>query len=201
MSRRALWACGTLGKVHGLRGELYLNLAADGLRRFQLGEEFFVQRPEAVGGSDALVACRVRRAGGTDARPLVRLDIARTREAACALQGCELLAAGAELDAEPHYIVGDLLGLRVETASGRPLGRVDDVFETPAHEVLQVRAADGAEVLVPLVDELVALDDDGDEPVLRVVDGLLDEPEADRPPAGASEDDGPGRHGGEQAGA
>ncbi len=189
MSRRALWACGTLGKVHGLRGELYLNLAADGLHRLLGGEEFFVQRPGAPGGaSDALVPCRVRRAGGTDARPLLRLDIARTREAACALQGCELLAAGDELDAEPHYVVGDLLGLRVETASGRPLGVVDDVFETPAHEVLQVRAADGAEVLVPLVDELVALDDAGDEPVLRVVDGLLDEPEADRLPPDAPDD-------------
>ncbi len=176
MSRRGLWACGTLGKVHGLHGELYLNLAVDGLGRLDRGAEFFVARPAAPGVAETLVPCRVRRAGGTDARPLVRLDIARTREAACGLQGCELLAAGGALDAEPHYVVGDLLGLRVETASGRPLGVVDDVLETPVHEVLQVRAPDGAGVLVPLVDELVSLDDGGDEPVLRVVDGLLDEP-------------------------
>ena len=177
MSRRGLWACGTLGKVHGLRGELYLNLAVDGLGRLQRGAEFFVVRPATPGSAEQLVPCRVKRAGGTDARPLVRLDVARTREAACALQGCELLAAGGELDAEPHYVVGDLLGLPVETASGAPLGVAEDVFETPAHEVLQVRRPDGGELLVPLVDELVTLDESGEEPVLRVVDGLLDEPE------------------------
>ena len=177
MSRRGLWACGTLGKVHGLRGELYLNLAVDGLARLERGAEFFVVRPAGPGGAGELVPCRVRRAGGTDARPLVKLDVARTREAACALQGCELLAAGGELDAEPHYVVGDLLGLRVETASGVPLGVADDVFETPAHEVLQVRRPGGGELLVPLVDELVELDESGAEPVLRVVDGLLDEPD------------------------
>jgi hypothetical protein len=37
-----------------------------------------------------------------------------------------------------------------------------------------VRAPDGADVLIPLVDELLTLGDDG----LVVVDGLLDEPEA-----------------------
>jgi 16S rRNA processing protein RimM len=173
--RRALWSCGTLGKVHGLRGELYLNLAVDGLERLERGEQFFVLRPGS-GDDEQLVPCRLKRAGGTAQRPLVRLDVARTREAACELQGCELLAAGDALDAEPHYVVGDLLGLRVETASGRPLGEAADVFETPAHEVLVVRAPDGGELLVPLVDELVELDDTGDEPVLRVVDGLLDEP-------------------------
>ena len=175
MTRRGLWACGTLGKVHGLRGELYLNLAVDGLGRLERGAEFFVARPGAGGAPERLVPCRVRRAGGTDARPLVRLDVARTREAAAALTGCELFAAGGALDAEPHYVVGDLLGLRVETASGGPLGVAEDVFETPAHEVLQVRRPDGGELLVPLVGELVELDETGDEPVLRVVDGLLDD--------------------------
>jgi 16S rRNA processing protein RimM len=176
VTRRALWGCGTLGKVHGLRGELYLNLAADGLQRLERGEEFFVLRPAVPGGDEQLVPCRVKRAGGTAQRPLVRLDVARTREAACELQGCELLAAGEALDAEPHYVVGDLIGLRVETSSGRLLGSVTDVFETPAHEVLQVAAPDGGELLVPLVDELVHVDDAGDEAVLRVVEGLLDEP-------------------------
>ena len=47
------------------------------------------------------------------------------------------------------------------------------MLETPAHEILAVRAPDGADVLIPLVDELVTLEDDR----LVVVDGLLDEPE------------------------
>ena len=155
----ALWACGILGKVHGLRGELYLNLAPGGLDRLSRGSEFYLgdRDPHAPEGAERVVPC------------------AATREAAIALQGRELFAAGGDLDAEPHYRVGVLLGLPVETVSGRPLGEVSDVLEAPAHEVLEVRAPDGASVLVPLVDELVTLD--AESGVLRVVDGLLDEPE------------------------
>ena len=45
------------------------------------------------------------------------------------------------------------------------------MIEAPAHEVLEVRAPDGSSLLVPLVDELVSVDDGC---VLRVVDGLLE---------------------------
>jgi 16S rRNA processing protein RimM len=164
-----LWSVGTLGKVHGLKGELYLNLAPSGLERLELGERFFI----ADEGTDEPRPCAVTRAGGTDQRPLVVVDLAATREEAIALQGRELLASGGELDGQPHYRVGDLLGLPVRTASGRLVGEARDVLETPAHEILAVRAPDGTEVLIPLVDELLTLVEDG----LVVVDGLLDEPD------------------------
>jgi 16S rRNA processing protein RimM len=175
MTDPALWSCGTLGKVHGLKGELYLNLGPGGLERLQLGERFFISRE----GAGEPRPCVVTRAGGTDQRPLVVTDLAATREAAIALQGCELLATGDELDGRPHYRVGDLLGLPVRTASGRLVGEVRDVLESPAHEILAVRAPDGPDVLIPLVDELLSLTDDG----LVVVDGLLEEPEAPGPEA------------------
>jgi len=184
---RGLWACGILGKVHGLRGELYLNLSPDGLEHLRLGAEFYVARPDqdAPEGAERLVPCAVTRAGGTDQRPLVHLDLAPTREAAVALQGMELLAAGGELDALPFYRVGDLMGLRVETAAGRLLGEVSDVLEAPAHEILEVRAPDGASLLLPLVEELVSVD--AEAGVLRVVDGLVDAPaEEPRPDPEAS---------------
>jgi 16S rRNA processing protein RimM len=164
----ALWSCGTLGKVHGLKGQLYLNLAPGGLERLELGERYYI----ADEGAGEPRPCAVTRVGGTDQRPLVVTDLAATRDQAIALQGRELLAAGAELDAQPHYRVGDLLGLPVETASGRPVGEVRDVLEAPAHEILAVRAPDGSDVLIPLVDELLTLG----EGVLVVVDGLLEEP-------------------------
>jgi len=181
--RRGLWACGILGKVHGLRGELYLNLSHDGLEHLKQGADFYVARPDqdAPEGAERLVPCAVSRAGGTDQRPLVRLDLAQTREAAIALQGLELLAAGGELDALPFYRVGDLIGLRVETAAGLLLGEVGDVLETPAHEILQVRTPDGASLLLPLVEELVSVD--AEAGVLRVVDGLIETPAQETRPA------------------
>jgi 16S rRNA processing protein RimM len=173
VSGRGLWACGTLGKVHGLRGELYLNLAVNGLLHLERGTEFFLHCVRGGEGDERLLPCEVRRAGGTDQRPLVLVDLAATRDEALALQGCELLAAGGELDELPHYVVGDLLGLPVETVSGTALGTIEDVLETPAHEVLRVRAADGSELLLPLVPELVEVDEAAG--VARVVDGLVDE--------------------------
>jgi 16S rRNA processing protein RimM len=163
--------------VHGLRGELYLNIAVDGLDRLSRGTAFFLARPGAQTpeGAEQLVPCAVTRAGGTAQRPLVRLDLASTRDEAIALQGCELLASGGELDEVPHYRVGDLLGLRVETASGALLGEVDDVLETPVHEVLQLKTPAGDRLLVPLVEELVEVDHEAG--VARVVDGLFDVPE------------------------
>ena len=185
MSTRGLWACGILGKVHGLRGELYLNLSPEGLEHLRMGADFYVARPDqdAPEGAERLTPCAVTRAGGTAQRPLVRLDLAQTREAAIALQGMELLAAGGELDALPFYRVGDLIGLRVETVAGDLLGEVSDVLEAPAHEILQVRAPDGASLLLPLVEELVSVD--AEAGVLRVVDGLVDAP-AEEPRPGES---------------
>lgn len=174
-----LWACGVIGKAHGLRGEVYLNLAADGSRRLSLGTRFYLAdpRPRALEGAERVVPCAVTRCGGTDQRPLVRLDLAATREDALALQGRELLAAGGELDELPRYLIGDLLGLRVETAAGRSLGVVRDVLEAPAHEILEIAGDDGRPLLVPLVEELVTVD--ADVGVVRVVDGLLDDVEVE----------------------
>jgi len=173
MSTPGRWACGILGKAHGLRGQLYLNLAPEGLQRLRLGTQFAVAGKdlEAPDGAERIIPCLVTRVGGTDQRPLVRLDLAHTREEAIALQGMELLASGAELDALPHYLVGDLLGLPVETASGRDLGEVSDVLESPVHEILQVTTPDGSPLLLPLVDEVVTVVDG----VLRVVDGFLED--------------------------
>jgi 16S rRNA processing protein RimM len=176
MGTPGMWACGTLGKVHGLRGELYLNLSPEGLARLHLGTRFFVaSKQRAAGDAGELRPCEVTRVGGDDRRPLVHLNLAATREEAIALQGMELFAAGGDLDALPFYKVGNLIGLRAETVAGRLLGEVSDVLETPAHEILEIRAPEGASLLVPLVDELVTVDEEAG--IVRVVNGLLDEPD------------------------
>lgn len=167
MGRPTLWSCGILGKAHGLRGELYLRLAPEGLERLRRGERFYLVDEER----GELLPVRVTRLAGTAERPIVALDVAGSRDEALALQGRELVAAGGDLDGQPHYRVGDLLGLPVTTAAGRPVGTVGDVLEAPAHELLAVRTADGRELLVPLVDALVEVADG----VVRVADGLLDD--------------------------
>ena len=162
------WVCGTLGKVHGLRGELYLNLAPQGLAYLQGGRAFALA--DEKGGPAR--PCTVTRVGGSDARPLVVVDLAASREEAIALQGLTLLASGGALDDVPHYRAGDLIGaLAREEKTGVELGRVVDVLSAPAHDILEVRPADGGSLLVPLVADLVWEDGEGG---LTVRAGLVD---------------------------
>jgi 16S rRNA processing protein RimM len=148
-----LWACGRLGKAHGLKGELYLELEPSGLEVLELAAEFFVSEA----GGPGVVPCAVTRAGGADRRPLVVLDLAATRDEARALSGRELYGAGGELVERPHYVVGELIGLEVRYEERR-LGEIVEVVTAPAQELLVVRRDGGAEVMVPLVDELVTVD-------------------------------------------
>ena len=115
----SLWACGILGKVHGLQRRA---LPEPRARRARAASSSASASTSPTRAPVEPRPCAVTRVGGTDRRPLVLLDLAATREEAIALQGRELLAAGDELDAQPHYRVGDLLGLPVRDGL-RPPGR------------------------------------------------------------------------------
>jgi 16S rRNA processing protein RimM len=162
-----LWACGMIGRAHGLKGEVYLDLLPSGLAYLTGGERFFLEipgaeRPEPVG---------LTRLGGTDERPLVRLDGVESREAAVALHGALVLAAGEELDeGVDHYPVSDLIGCRV-LAGEADLGTVRDVLMNPAHDILEIAGHGGVSTLVPFVAELVEVD--MGRRVIYVREGLL----------------------------
>lgn len=160
-----VWPCGTLGKAHGLHGEIYLELLPHGLEYLEAGERFALSRD----GEEPL-PIEVRRVGGDPRRPLLRLGGVETREAVIALSGSLLLASGGTLDELPAWRGGDLLGLRAEY-EGRGLGVVSDILQAPAADVLEITAPDGEKILVPLVEELVTLDLDGGRLVVR--EGLL----------------------------
>ena len=156
--------------MHGLHGELYLNPSPRGADYLALGRRFFLSPEDA---DDPLVPCIVTRVGGTDERPLLRLDLSQTREQAVTLQGRELLATGGLLDELPHFSFDELIGARLETADGRHVGTISDVIEAPAHELLEITRPAGGTLLLPLVDELITVD--AEAGVVRVVAGLLDD--------------------------
>jgi len=162
-----LWACGTVGRAHGLAGELYLDLLPNGLACLNGGERFFLERPDSPEPRPVVLT----RAGGTDLRPLVRLDGVDSREAATSLHGAVVLASGAGLDeGVDHYPVSELLGARV-VSGGAELGVVTEVLMNPAHDILQIEAADGSRTLVPFVAELVEVD--RERRLVTVREGLL----------------------------
>jgi 16S rRNA processing protein RimM len=132
-----LVTAGAVGRPHGLDGSFNVERVSHPL---ELGTA--VQ----VGGLER----RIERRGGTDQRPLIRLEGVGDREAAVALRG-ELLLVEEQL-AEGEWLAEDLIGCRVEG-----LGSVLRVIGGPSCDVLEL---DGGE-LIPLVSDAIARIDVG----------------------------------------
>jgi 16S rRNA processing protein RimM len=99
-----------------------------------------------------------------------------SREAAEELRGTEV--AIREGDAAPledgEYFIHQLYGLAVVDEQGMELGRVREVIETGANEVLVVTRPDQPEALIPMIHDVVQeLDITGGRVVVRLPEGLL----------------------------
>lgn len=135
---------GTIVGPHGVRGEAKLRLVTD-------DPEHLVHVPRVYVGDEP----RPRRLRGVRfhrGQALLRIDGIATPEAVDALRGQPVRIAGT--DARPpapgEYFLYQLLGLEVVDEAGEPLGRVSDLIETGAHDVLVVAPPGGGpDLLLP----------------------------------------------------
>lgn len=143
-------AIGRIVAAHGVRGTLKVKALGSG-RHLRRGVEPFVSGERR----------RILVARETPKGFLVDLEGVESREDAALLCGTELLLDRAELDVpeEGEFYVEDLLELAVYDEDGAYLGSVDDVLETPAHEVLVVRSESDEEHYVPFTVEHVPVVD------------------------------------------
>ena len=124
---------GRVGKPHGRDGSFYVEGA---------GHALPVGLAVVVAGRPA----RIERRGGTDQRPLIRLEGAADRSDAAALRGEPLLVSEEDAPlAEDEFLAADLVGCSVPG-----IGTVRAVLSGPSCDVLDV---DGE--LVPLVRDAV----------------------------------------------
>lgn len=146
-------AVGRIGRPHGLRGELEVDVWTDNPARFEPGSQLLIgaardPEPRPV----TVVSVRPHQA-----RLLVRFDAAADRETAARLTGLNLWVATA--DARPleddSYYPHELVGLEVVQADGTSLGSVVDLIETGSADVIVVRGPAG-DVLLPLLGDVVA---------------------------------------------
>jgi 16S rRNA processing protein RimM len=90
----------------------------------------------------------------------VRFVGVEDREAALELRGLTLEVDRASVSPDEGAIWAvDLLGRDVVDADGALVGVVDGLLDGAAHDFLVVARADGGEVLIPAVEELVDLTD------------------------------------------
>jgi len=99
----------------------------------------------------------LRIVGETRGQLVIKVDGIDDRNAAEALKGTRFYVARAALpepDADEFYHV-DLIGLAAEDAAGAALGTVRAVHDHGAGALLEIRAPDGTELLVPFTRDAV----------------------------------------------
>ncbi len=141
----AAWLpAGRVGRPHGLDGSFYVTQPRPQL--LALGVSLRL-------GADEM---RVVRRAGTDAKPILRLDGIRSREAVERVRGGELSCPRTDTPAleEGEWWAEDLEGC-VVTDGEREVGRVVALRALPSCEVLEVERSGGGELLVPMVRDAV----------------------------------------------
>lgn len=93
-----------------------------------------------------------------------------TRDQAELLKGAKIFIAREQLPELPpgEYYWADLIGLKVVGFQDRPLGRVADLMETGANDVLIVHGGERKEILIPWIRGQVVREVNLQEGVIRV---------------------------------
>ena len=168
---------GRIGKAHGVRGEVSVELRTDEPeRRFADGTVLATRTPrgDVPHGAGRLAAVTVSSTRWHNSRLLVTFAETPDRTAAEALGGLVLVAHvddSESPDEADEFYDHQLVGLTVATTDGRHVGEVAEVVHSGAQDLLVVTTTAGGEVLVPFVSALV--------PVVDVASGRLEV--ADRP--------------------
>ncbi|MEA5154630.1 ribosome maturation factor RimM [Raineyella sp.] len=169
MSDSTTVVVGRIGKPHGIRGEVTVELRTDEPeRRFAVGERLVV---EGTGRTLTVTATHWHQS-----RLLVLFEELPDRTAVEAARGWMLTAEvdQAELPAEKDsYYDRQLIGLTALTAAGERAGTVEFVVHLPAQDLLEISTPAGTR-LVPFVAALVpAVDLAAGTLTLADVPGLL----------------------------
>ncbi|NYE34921.1 16S rRNA processing protein RimM [Nocardioides cavernae] len=148
---------GRIGKPHGIRGEVTLDVRTDEPdRRFAPGTTL---RAEAPAGADRRPsALTVARARWHQSTLLVTFEELSDRTAAEAVRGTLLhatIGADETPDDPEEYYDHQLVGLAVVDLDGTPLGTVKALVHGSAQDLVTVRTTDGRDALVPFVSALV----------------------------------------------
>lgn len=161
-------AVATIGRAHGLRGEVALEVRTDQPEtRFAVGAVLATD----PAGRGPLTITLVRREAD---RWFVTFAQATDRTAAEALRGTHLVVPAEASVEEDAWYPHELVGLRAELVDGSVVGQVIGLEHLPAQDALVVGEPDGTRSLVPFVRALVpVVDVPGGRVVLDPPAGLL----------------------------
>ncbi len=139
------WA--TLGRPHGLKGELRLHLGFPDSPHLEHVREVRLQL------DDRVLETRVAKVRPGTKAALVSFDGLRFRDEAAAWTGATVLVPAAVFEAleDDEFYAYQLEGLRLVDAQGRELGVIETVADFGAGDLLDVRLPDGRTEYVPFM--------------------------------------------------
>lgn len=158
-----------IGRAHGLRGEVALDVRTDDPQS-RLAVGTVLDTDPAERGPLTVTGAR-----GQQGRWFVTFAEAPDRTAAEGLRGVQLVVeAAADEGDEDAWYPHELAGMRAEHVDGRLVGEVIGLEHLPAHDMLILREPDGSRTLVPFVRAIVpVVDVPGGRVVLDPPGGLL----------------------------
>lgn len=162
---------GIISSTHGVRGEVKVFPTTDDVKRFRrlkevildTGRETLVLEIESVKFFKQFAILKFKGYDNiNDIEKYRGKSLYVTRENAVKLK-------------KDEYFIADLLGIKVLQEDGSELGVLQDVIETGANDVYQIRMTDGRELLLPAIRQCV-LEVDVEAGFMKVhlLDGLLD---------------------------
>ena len=169
---------GQLTGAHGVRGEVRVRYFGDTPDNLLAQGRVWLARERDDPGARGFDVS----SGGSGRAGEVRLTLGGVgdRDAAQQLRGLLVLAEADGLAPLPDgdYYWHELVGCRVESSHGRALGRVSEIWQTGAHDVLVVDDEQGARHLGPTAREVMTeVDVVAGRIVIELVPGLWDEAE------------------------
>jgi 16S rRNA processing protein RimM len=171
LTSRELVFVGKITRTHGVRGELKVleGLGCSGAWK-NVKEVFLGNEAEKAS------SYQVSQVRGGGKFVILGLEGVTSVEQAQQLKGQSLFVSLDQLPElnDDEFYAGDLIGMKIEDASGRQLGVLKEIFDNGAHDVYVAKKG-STEVLIPVVDGVVvSVDRDAGSLVVDLPDGLLE---------------------------
>jgi 16S rRNA processing protein RimM len=166
----AFLAVGKLRHPHGVHGEILMEVFTDFPERLIPGTILYLNSE-----TDALrmIRCRLHREG-----LLMTFDGYTTPEEISQFRNQIVYVKADDRPplADGEYYQYQLINLHVTTDAGVSIGKVTEILETGASDVLVIRPENGPEVLIPIVDTFIqSIDLTNREITVHIIPGMLAE--------------------------
>ena len=168
MEEKEYFRVGVITEPHGVQGEVKLFPTTDDIAHLKKVKCYYLAGPE---GMEELHPVGMKQQND---RLILRFAEFKDRNAVEKLRKRELYVDREQAVplGKDEYYISDLIGLEVYE-DGEKIGTVEDVLETGANDVYQIRREDGRELLLPAIKQCVLkVDVEAGRMEVSVMEGL-----------------------------